>query len=550
MPPSTSTHLLRLRGFYVILIIAFVVAGMFGRDPWKADEPYSVGIVLDFATGHDWIVPRVAGDPFVEKPPLMYWTGALAARATQGWLPLFDSAQLAVLAWIALMLWLLARTTRQVVGKGRSLLACMLLLGTLGMVSNIHKLTADIPFTAGAVMALAALVQFADGATRSRGPGLLLGTGAGIAFMSKGLLVPGVLGITCIAAFVLPAFRSRKYLAGLGWAGLAALPWLVIWPYLFWQASEPRFIEWIWDNNFGRFFGFVHLGGARTGHLDDLRSLLGLTFPTGWLAVGAAIAVIRRDGWRQYMRNPVTGILWLYTFIFIGTLSASSSVRDIYMMPMFPALALLAAGVILPRWFDRVWTAAAVVLFSVLGAWVWLRWGLMLSGHGEVGALGLGRVLPLDYPLQFNTVLFAGAVALTLLWGIAVWRCRTLGALVTGFAGLTFVWGAVHTLLLPWIDEARSYRTAFTALRHALPAHYDCVAVYNVGESERAMLDYLAGIKPMQLPSLDRPVSCTVLLILDKAHDPIKAPADGWTQIWQGGRMGDTNERFRAFVRH
>src|SRR5664279_2008829 len=48
-----------------ILMVGFFVAGVFGRFPWKADEPYSFGIVWKMLQTGDWLVPRVADQPFV-----------------------------------------------------------------------------------------------------------------------------------------------------------------------------------------------------------------------------------------------------------------------------------------------------------------------------------------------------------------------------------------------------------------------------------------------------------------------------------------------------
>ena len=66
------------RSVVVLMLCAYFVAGTFWRAPWKADEPYSFGVVLNIIERGDWVIPNVAFEPFVEKPPLMYWTGALA----------------------------------------------------------------------------------------------------------------------------------------------------------------------------------------------------------------------------------------------------------------------------------------------------------------------------------------------------------------------------------------------------------------------------------------------------------------------------------------
>ncbi|VVD88477.1 UDP phosphate-alpha-4-amino-4-deoxy-L-arabinose arabinosyl transferase [Pandoraea morbifera] len=558
---SSSSRTRTLYWLSAALLFAFLLAGLFDRDPWKADEPYSVGMVLNFFRGHDLVVPRVGADPFVEKPPVMYWTGAFFARLAAGVLPVFDGAQLAVFAWLVVAVLCVGRLAQRLHGPESThdtdtfnWLAPMLMVGSFGAIENIHKLTADVPQLAGAALALAALARLAKAENSARLWGLLFGTGAGIAFLSKGLLVPGVLALTALAVLVIPAYRTRRYAGALGWAVLASLPWVVIWPVLFWRASEPLFIEWFWDNNFGRFFGFVHLGGERTSYLSDMTSLLGLTFPAGWLALGALVAQWRESGVRRFVaQRPEQAMLWLYVVLFVLTLVVSSAIRDIYMLPLFPAIAVLGAGARLPQWLEKTWSGVALVLMSALGVFLWVRWGLQLTGHGHVAAGPIGKWLPLDYVLPFSPGLVLAAVAIAALWVVAIMHRRELGALVFGFAGLMFVWGTLSTLLLPWINEARSYRTPFASLQRSLAqvmpsgAATTCIGSFNVGESERAMLDYFIDVRPTQLPDLAHASRCGVLLLLDKANARIPAPP-GWREIWQGGRAGDTNERFRAFV--
>ncbi|VVD77847.1 ArnT family glycosyltransferase [Pandoraea anhela] len=561
---SSASPSSRARTIYWLsaaLLFAFLLAGLFDRDPWKADEPYSVGMVLNFFRGHDLIVPHVAADPFVEKPPVMYWTGALFARLTSDVLPVFQGAQIAVLAWLVIAVICVGRLAQRLYGADTfHWLAPMLMVGSFGAIENIHKLTADVPQLAGAALALAALARLAQAraVNSARLWGLLFGTGAGIAFLSKGLLVPGVLGLTALAVLLLPAYRTRRYAASLGWAVLASLPWLIVWPVLFWRASEPLFIEWFWDNNFGRFFGFVHLGGERKSYWNDVTSLLGLTFPAGWLALGALIAQLRQGGVRRFAAAcPELAMLWLYVGLFVLTLVVSSAIRDIYMLSLFPAIAVLGAGVRLPSWLEKTWSGVALVLMSVLGLFLWVRWGLQLTGNGHVAAGPIGKWLPLDYVLPFSPGLVLAALVIAALWGAAIVHRRRLGALVFGFAGLLFVWGTLSTLLLPWVNEARSYRTPFAALQAALvkapktdaSGVSACIGSFNMGESERGMLDYFIDVRPVQLASLADAPRCGTLLVLDKANARIAVPDDGWQEIWQGGRAGDTNERFRAFVR-
>ena len=81
----SGTHLRRLsvpwRGaLLLVFAIGWVLIGLIGHDPWKPDEAYTFGIVVDFLKHGDWVVPSPAGEPFVEKPPLFFLAVARFAQ--------------------------------------------------------------------------------------------------------------------------------------------------------------------------------------------------------------------------------------------------------------------------------------------------------------------------------------------------------------------------------------------------------------------------------------------------------------------------------------
>ena len=93
---TTGQHQLHLPfAFFLLLVVAYLLPGLIGHDPWKQDETYVFSIIHHILQGGDWVVPRMAGEPFMEKPPLYYWVAALLARAFSPWLPLYDGARLA-----------------------------------------------------------------------------------------------------------------------------------------------------------------------------------------------------------------------------------------------------------------------------------------------------------------------------------------------------------------------------------------------------------------------------------------------------------------------
>src|SRR5215831_12507454 len=180
------------------LVTLFLVLGSVGRDPWKADEPYCVGIVHNILETGDWLVPHVGAAPFLEKPPLMYWSAALTASLFDSVLPFTDAARLAVIGWMALTEFVVALAARAMYDGRRGWLAILLTLGTIVVKPHSHKLVPDVSQLAGATLALGAVVRFVS---RRRSPllyGLLTGTGIGVAFLSKGLLIPGIFGVLAV----------------------------------------------------------------------------------------------------------------------------------------------------------------------------------------------------------------------------------------------------------------------------------------------------------------------------------------------------------------
>src|SRR5512144_2348229 len=81
--------------FLFLLCAAWILPGLVGHDPWKPDEAYGFGLVLGILKTGDLVVPTLAGEPFMEKPPLCYATAAATARIASPLLAPHDGARLA-----------------------------------------------------------------------------------------------------------------------------------------------------------------------------------------------------------------------------------------------------------------------------------------------------------------------------------------------------------------------------------------------------------------------------------------------------------------------
>jgi len=75
---ATAADLAWLIGLALLL----VGAGLGLRDPWPADEPRFALIARDMVHTGDWLIPRIGGDLYPDKPPFFFWLIALGYWAS------------------------------------------------------------------------------------------------------------------------------------------------------------------------------------------------------------------------------------------------------------------------------------------------------------------------------------------------------------------------------------------------------------------------------------------------------------------------------------
>ncbi len=525
-----------------MLAAAWILPGLIGHDPWKPDEAYTFGLVFSILKDGDWIVPRLAHEPFMEKPPLFYLSAAALATVFSPPLPLHDAARLATGVYMALTLLFTGGAARELYGENRGALAVLTLIGCLGLQVRGHQLITDISLLTGFAAAIYGLTL---ALRRPALGGFWLGTGVGVGFMSKGLLAPGMLGITALLLPVFPAWRTRAYLICLGVSILACLPWLLAWPLALYLRSPPLFEEWLVVNNLGRFLGDNDAGpAAATAHY--LKILPWYTLPALPLAAWAL--------WRARVHGMLAPefALPLTAFaVILAVLSISADARELYALPLLLPLALLAAPAT-----DTLRRGAANLIywFSVMGCGffilvAWVYWsGLELGVPPRLHA-HLHRIQP-GYTPGFKWLPFTLGLAYTVGWiGLMVWlRKSRERPLIAWAAGVTVVWGMLAVLFIGWIDAGKSYRSMIVEMQKALPAKYDCMASKNLGEPQRAMLHYFAGIVTWRMDAPGRSRDCELVIVQGVASEEY-IPLGPWQKIFEGTRPADKVERYRVYQR-
>jgi 4-amino-4-deoxy-L-arabinose transferase-like glycosyltransferase len=287
----------------------------------EPDEPRYAAIGREMARSGDWVTPRLWGEVWFEKPPLLYWMTAAGnlAGLDADLAPRLPVALLSA-AFILFYVWILSGEF----GARAACFAGMILATSAAWVVYSRVAVTDLPMTAtfSAAMLLG-LRWMTDG-----GKWFLWGAAfcLGLAVLAKGL-VPLALSLPL---FWVARYRLKELFSPVpvGIFLLAAAPWHVLCAL---RNGPVLLNELFWKHHFSRFWGGTDL------HLQPfwyyLPVLAAGLFP--WIPLLPAL--FSRGFYHDYRR--VFLLLWLgFGFLFF---SVSAGKLPGYILPLFPAMAAL-----------------------------------------------------------------------------------------------------------------------------------------------------------------------------------------------------------------
>lgn len=373
----------------LILLVIVLALGFQGtRGIWSPDEGYHTVIARTMLESGEWFVPHVANQTWLDKPPLTHW-GIAAGMWLLGnneW-----GARLSHAVWYAL-------TTLLVFILGRALwddrsghLAAVLYATMLLPFVAANVATPDTPLTFWTTAALVAFWFARDRSNpRAEWWKVLLGFVLALGIWTKGpaALIPG--GAMLVFLVATGALRSFFLSWGLVVGGLSFLTLGLSW-YALVGASVPGALAYLWDNHVvGRLVSASYqrnpgLAGAFGVYLP---ALLGGTLPASaaiWLAAKRSWRGVFRVGFWRRLRNDSAALL-LVCWVVAPTLVlvAASSKLPLYVLPVFPAVALLCARLARSNEEGEVppvtWLGLSPRLTWSLGLWVVALLALRLAG--------------------------------------------------------------------------------------------------------------------------------------------------------------------------
>jgi 4-amino-4-deoxy-L-arabinose transferase-like glycosyltransferase len=408
--------------------------GLGGTDFWAPDEPRygqvaeEVRAMKQGAKG--LVLLHLGGEPYTQKPPLYYWLAALAG-AGLGKVTEVAARIPSALAGIATVLVTYALGRQLFRAPGVALFGSALLLTNFRFAHLARRAQLDVLLTlfeAVAVLAFWKIDQHAR-AHADRPPPrqllLLLHAMLGAAALTKGPVgwLPGLVIVVYLAWEGRLALLKRLLPA---WGLLVSVGPVVLWILAAtWLAPSGFFAEAVVDN-------LVNRVVDATSHVRPIYYYLyqlpldflpwTLLWPLAWLA--------GRQAWRTSpeMARPAR-LLVSWLLVPLVLFSLVSGKRGLYLLPAFPALALLC-GAGIQTWLARSRSAPAWIRVSLLalaatiagaGALIWrtggFEWagypGFALSPNGSA-AVGMAAALGLTAGLALRKRAPASLLAVTI----------------------------------------------------------------------------------------------------------------------------------------
>ena len=541
--PSGPQRALKQAGL-VLLCVAWIALGLVGHDPWKAEDATTFGAAYDMARTGDYVVPRIAGEPWLERGPLVPALAAGTLKLFSPPLAPHNAARLAAGLLLATVLVFTALAGRELLGRAFRWLPVLILVGSIGMWERAHALSGELGMTAGIAVAL---WGFALALRRPVAGGIALGVGIAIAFLSCGLGAPVWLAVTALLLpAVSPTWRTRAHAATVAVALAVALPLGAAWPIALAERSPDLYAAWSAAESWSDYFAPV------SGGFDPLYIAKNLPW-LAWPAVPLALWMlwIRGRGFNGGLADAGVVLPGVFVLVILAGLALERDPRLISSMPLLVPLALLASIEVdsLKRGFSGALDWFGILTFGLCAILVWGLWiDSYLYGMSPATARLL-RDTEIGFRPSFKLWAMLAALAMTILWVAMVRPARRSNrrAVLNWTIGMTLLWALVSTIWLPYIDSRRSYRAVAESIREQVPAGV-CVASRNLGEAQRALFAYFAGIVTERVEAGEGGECPLKLVQLGKGDHDVPLP-EGWRRIWEGNRRGDNTEKFVLFAR-
>ena len=460
-----------------LFCLILFLPGLASVPPLDRDESRFAQATAQMLESGNFVDIRFQDTPRHKKPAGVYWLQAAAVTALSSpeareiWAYRVPSALAALAA--ALMTFAFGAP---LFGRRTALLGASLLAGSLLVVLEAHQAKTDAVLLACAVAAQGALARLylagRSGERAGIAMAMLFWFAQGLAMLIKGPIVPMVSALTVLALLIADRraawLRALHPLFGVPLMVLVAAPWFLA----IQKATGGAFV----DNAVGgdllpKLMGSQESHGAPPGYYTIL--MLAFFWPGSLFAWPALVRA-----WKERKDAALRFCLaWLVPSWLV--FEAVPTKLPHYVLPLYPALALITAALILAATdaFAKRWVRGVSLIWALLG----------------IGLAGAAVALPFVYGHGFtlwSLPVAAGALAAALWPLMRAWNGRMVAAAAAALTAATITFAATFQFLMPGLDALWLSRSVAEAVERIDPERTRPVA--SVGFHEPSLV-FLLG---------------------------------------------------------
>ena len=485
----------RHRNLFLILAgIVLYIAFLGLREVWYPDEPDIAEVARAMYESGDWVSPRRMGVIWIDYPPMIYWIGTISSHLF-GEMSAFALRFPNAVAALATIL-MTAAVVNAWYGRAAAFWAGFSMLTFMQFMYEGNSYRPDIMFS---LTIAAGIFSYAAGSEAGKGLALraLAFAFFGVAMLSKGplgLLLPGLVLVIWLGL-------DRKWLRILE---LAPLSLVAIAVYGLWFAANAEAMGWstalyeFYAQNFERFATSENRGHGQPWFYY-LRNFWVDFLPWSWLFPAAAWWLYRSGKWNDRRMR----LMALWFFVFLGFLSLAATKRQLYLLPAYPALAVMLAtwladvcrpasesgtGSLAMRLYAWIGTAAMVVLGGVV---LWLSQNLeVLAADRELNYQEVELAGNLPWPLVLlGATLIVGGLIIG-----AAWKAGGKSATPLGIgAAYILLYVTILAFVFPTFEPTKTYKPQSEWISDAIDGEPRFAMVDRDGIPRRGGFAYYTG---------------------------------------------------------
>ncbi|MDD5482309.1 MAG: glycosyltransferase family 39 protein [Kiritimatiellae bacterium] len=344
----------------MLILLALVCAfGLFDHSLWSGNDTREGAMISEMVRTGTWVAPVFNGTCYLEKPPLLHWTGVVFCRlfgAVNEGLVRLPAAVYAFGTLLVVLAW-----ARSMGREGAGFAAAFMCATSALFFEYARIVLTDSALTFMFVFSLWVFWRAQAAEKWFFGRCLLFLFVSAFSFYAKGLIGPGMVWLSVMAwLFIRKKFRFALLLA------LAFLPVFALvlspWVFALWKTGGYPYLQTVfWDNQFGRFLYFndpaLPLDPYQVHKEPVYFYLLSLPvrlLPWTLLVIPALYHWFRRE---SPVRDSLAVFLKTSLLASAFLLHVSSAKAACYALPLFPMIFLMTAV-----WLEDAamkWPAAA-----------------------------------------------------------------------------------------------------------------------------------------------------------------------------------------------